>query len=146
MPADDLYKTVLLDHFHHPRNKGDLAGADLVRRGSNPRCGDEVEVGVFLDGDRIEKVRFRGRGCSLCIASASMMTEAVGGKETREARSLCESIQNWFGRGESGRLQTASDPLAALSAVREYPARRQCVLLSWEALGDAIGALESASA
>jgi nitrogen fixation NifU-like protein len=139
--ADSLYKTVLLDHFHHPRNKGDLTGADVVRRGSNPRCGDEVEVGVYGDGDRIDKVRFRGRGCSVCIASASMMTEAVGGKAKEDARRLCESVQGWFRQGAADEPQTLPAELEALSAVRGYPARRRCVLLSWEALSDAIDTL-----
>lgn len=136
--SESVYKKVLLDHFHHPRNKGDLDGADSVRRGSNPRCGDEVEVGVYFGGDGIDKVRFRGRRCSVCIASASMMTEAVSGKETGQARALCNSMQTWFGQGSGGDLQKAPEELDALSAVREYPARRRCVLLPWEALSDAI--------
>jgi nitrogen fixation NifU-like protein len=139
--VESVYKTALLDHFHRPRNKGDLDGADAVRRGSNPRCGDEVEVGVYLRGDRIDKVRFRGRGCSLCIASASMMTEAVSGKGTAQARHLCEAMQEWFGQGSGEEPETEPEELKALSAVREYPARRRCVLLSWEALSDAIAAL-----
>ena len=77
MAANTLYKEVLLEHFHQPRNKGGLQGADVLRRGSNPRCGDEIEVGLFLQGDRLERVKFRGRGCSVCIASASLMTEAL---------------------------------------------------------------------
>ena len=136
--SESVYKSVLLDHFHHPRNKGDLDGADRVCRGSNPRCGDEVEVGVFFRGNCIDKVRFRGRGCSVCIASASMMTEAVSGKETEQARHLCASMQLWFGQGSGEELRTAPEELEALSAVREYPARRRCVLLPWEALSDAI--------
>ena len=141
MAVDNLYKTVLLDHFHHPRNKGDLTGADVVCRGSNPRCGDEVEIGIYLHGDCIDKVRFRGRGCSVCIASASMMTEAVGGKRPVQVRHLCESMQSWFGQGTGVELQTATEELQALSSVRQYPARRRCVLLPWEALSDAIAAL-----
>jgi len=139
MPGENLYKSVLLDHFHHPRNKGDLSDADVVCRGSNPRCGDEVEVGVYFHDDRIDRVRFRGRGCSVCIASASMMTEAVSGKRTDEARHLYQAMRDWFGQGSGGGdLQTAPKELEPLAAVREYPARRRCVLLSWEALADAI--------
>lgn len=138
MPGQKLYKTVLLDHFHHPRNKGDLSGADILRRGSNPRCGDEVEVGVYLQGTGIGKVRFRGRGCSLCIASASMMTESVCGKTSGEVRHLCESLKAWFGQGSGEAVPALPADLEALSAVRDYPARRRCVLLSWEALSDAI--------
>jgi nitrogen fixation NifU-like protein len=142
MAAESLYKQVLLDHFHHPRNKGDLTDADAVRRGSNPRCGDEVEVGLYLKDDLLDQVRFRGRGCSVCIASASMMTEAVRGKETREARKLCEAMQGWFGQRAGERVEAGAPAgLEALGAVREYPARRRCVLLSWEALAEAIDSL-----
>ena len=140
MPAQTLYKEVLLDHFHHPRNKGDLAGADVVRRGSNPRCGDEIEVGIEVEAGRLSRVRFRGRGCSVCIASASMMTEAVTGCDAAEARALADSMRGWF----AGDVTEAVEPapsLGPLSAVRAYPARRRCVLLSWEALTDAIEAL-----
>lgn len=141
MAAENLYKSVLLDHFHHPRNKGDLSDADVVRRGSNPRCGDEVEVGVVADDGRLGQVRFRGRGCSVCIASASMMTEAVSGRSAEEARHLCEVMRVWVGDGPGDRLQATPEELEPLSAVREYPARHRCVLLPWEALADAIDAL-----
>jgi nitrogen fixation NifU-like protein len=141
MAAEGLYKEVLLDHFRHPRNKGELTGADTVRRGSNPRCGDDIEVGVFLRGDRLESVRFRGRGCSICIASSSLMTEAVTGTSLTEARHLCEAMQSWFGQGDGAQVAEPPRDLEALSAVRDYPARRRCVLLSWEALQDALAAL-----
>lgn len=141
MPAEKLYKSVLLEHFRHPRNKGDLSGADIVRRGSNPRCGDDVEIGVYLQGTRIDKVRFRGRGCSVCIASASMMSESVSGKTSEQVRHLCRAMQDWFGQGSGEAVETVPAELEALSAVREYPARQRCVLLSWEALSDAVDRL-----
>jgi nitrogen fixation NifU-like protein len=140
MSTDSLYKEVLLDHFHHPRNKGDLADAAITRRGANPRCGDEIEVGIDADAGRLTRVRFRGRGCSVCIASASMMTEAVTGLDAVDARDLTGHMRGWFGSGDAppGEPPPA---LAALTAVRAYPARRRCVLLPWEALRDAIDAL-----
>jgi nitrogen fixation NifU-like protein len=140
MAAATLYKEVLLDHFHHPRNKGDLAGAQVTRRGSNPRCGDEIEVGIDLDAGRLSRVRFRGRGCSVCIASASMMTEAVNGRIPIEARALAETMQGLFAPRDEA-LAEPPQSLEALSVVRAYPARRRCVLLPWEALADAIDAL-----
>lgn len=141
MASQGIYTDVLLEHFRHPRNKGGLAGADTVRRGNNPRCGDDIEVGLFLGGDRLESVKFRGRGCSLCIASASLMTEVVSGRNRAEARRLCEEVQSWLGQGDGARLADPPRDLEALSAVRGYPARRRCVLLPWEALSDALAAL-----
>jgi nitrogen fixation NifU-like protein len=140
MAAESLYKQVLLDHFHHPRSRGDLTGADVVRRGSNPRCGDEIEVGIEVETGRLSRVRFRGRGCSVCIASASTMTEAVAGRDAAEAQALAEKMRGWFAGDEADATEPAPS-LGPLSAVRAYPARRRCVLLSWEALGYAVEAL-----
>lgn len=139
--ADTLYKDVLLEHFHHPHNKGSLEGADVVRRGSNPHCGDDIEVGLFMHGNELEAVKFRGRGCSVCIASSSMMTEAVSGRSRSEARRLCGEMQDWFRHGDGAEVAEAPRDLEALAVVRGYPARRRCVLLPWEALSDALAAL-----
>jgi len=138
MAKNSFYKTVLMDHYRHPRNKGDLNGADVVRRGHNPRCGDDIEVGLYLQGDKLDQVKFRGRGCSVCIAAASMMSEAVTGCSRQEAHHLSEEMHDWFGKGNGSDVNQPPDDLQALSAVREYPARRRCVLLSWDALTDAL--------
>lgn len=135
---NSLYRDVLLDHYRNPRNFGDLSGTEVVARGANPRCGDEVEVGVTLDGERVREVRFRGRGCSVCIASASLMTEAVSGQTRDAAGALADEMTRWFASGGGGDVPEPPQSLAALSAVREYPARKRCVLLAWEALKDAL--------
>lgn len=132
-----IYKEVLLDHFKNPRNKGELSDADLLHRGSNPRCGDEIEVGLFLQEDSLQQVRFRGRGCSVCLASSSMMTEVVSGHSVAEVSSLCEKMKRWFSRG-SDRGDASIPGLEALSAVRDHPARHKCVMLPWEALSSAL--------
>ena len=133
-----LYRDTLLDHYRHPRNYGALDQAQSIKRGSNPLCGDDVEVGVTLRDETLASVRFRGRGCSVCIASASMMTEAVTGKPKREVLDLVREMQEWFGTGDGSAVREPPEALAALAAVREYPARRRCVLLAWEALTDAL--------
>ena len=138
-----LYKETLMQHYRHPHNRrdGELDDADVVRRGANPRCGDEIEVGLYLQGDQLREVRFRGRGCSVCIASSSMMTEAVKGRDTTAAREMCDHMRGWFAQSDGDALAPPPNDLQALSAVREYPARRRCVLLSWEALADALDAI-----
>lgn len=140
MEKDSLYKETLLKHFRQPRNRAEhsLDDADIVKRGANPRCGDEVEVGLYLDGDRIRNVKFRGRGCSVCIASSSMMTEAVSGQHPADVRGICSSMRDWFEQGDGEAVAEPPASLQALAAVREYPARRRCVLLSWEALSEAL--------
>ena len=135
-----LYQGVLKDHYLRPRNCGDLHDANVIRRGSNPRCGDDVEVGVYYEGETIRQVRFRGRGCSVCIASASLMTEAVAGKSRDAAHELTAEMKGWFSSGDGNRVPDPPETLRALSAVQDYPARRRCVLLAWEALDDALNA------
>ena len=94
-------------------------------------------------GERLQAVRFRGRGCSVCMASSSLMTEAVGGRSRSEARNLCQRMQAWFAPGEDADVAEPLPALGALAAVRGYPARRRCVLLSWEALSEALASLPS---
>lgn len=137
--AKSLYREVLLDHYRYPRNQGDLDDAAVIRRGSNPRCGDEIEVGINLSGDLLEKVQFRGRGCSICIASASLMTEAVTGIERDQAHELSNRMTEWISGAEESDKPNLSEALQALAAIRENPARRRCVLLAWEALDKAMG-------
>ena len=138
MSENSIYQKVLLDHARQPRNRGDLQDADVLMRASNPRCGDDLEIGILFDHDILHKVLFRGRGCSVCIASASLMTQVVTGKNREQASKLYQEMKAWFTVGEGNYVPQPPASLHALSAVREYPARRRCVLLAWEALHDAL--------
>lgn len=133
MNANTVYKDILMDHYRHPRNCSDVSQSDVVHRGSNPRCGDELKVGVSFDNEILREVRFQGRGCSVCIASASMMTESVTGLSRDDTLRLFEEMKAWFDEKE-GCVSAPPESLRALDALREYPARRRCVLLAWEAL------------
>ena len=81
MDLKELYRDVILDHNKRPRNFGRLDPADAQADGHNPLCGDRLSVFVKMDGDRIEDLRFEGKGCAISTASASLMTEAVKGKD-----------------------------------------------------------------
>lgn len=138
MNNQSVYKEVLLDHFHNPRNKGDLEGMAMVKRGNNPRCGDEIEVGVNCDDLILTSVRFRGRGCSVCLASASIMTESTSGLERQQAQQLTQQMQHWFDDKNSD--PPDNNALAALSSLRQHSARKKCVLLAWVALDEILNA------
>ena len=140
MSNDSVYKEVLLDHFHNPRNKGKLDDMDIVRRGSNPRCGDEIEVGIACANGVLETVRFRGRGCSICLASASMMTECTSGLKLQQARQLVTRLQQWF--SNTNNEMPPNENLAALGTIRQHPARKKCVLLAWQALDETLDGIE----
>jgi nitrogen fixation NifU-like protein len=128
---DDLYREVILDHYAHPRNRGRLDPADIAVEGANPLCGDELAVFVRLRDDRVEDVRFEGRGCSISQASASMMTEAIKGKTLTEVRGLIGAFKDMMhGRDPSPEI----GDLAALQGVRKFPVRIKCATLAWVAL------------
>jgi nitrogen fixation NifU-like protein len=139
-----IYKDVLIDHSRHPRNFGNLAGMGTVHRGRNPLCGDDVEVGINVENERLTSVRFRGRACAICIASASVMTGMAGGKSLAEALDVVAFVHRWMS-ADGGQMQ-APEPLEPLSSVRGLPSRRSCVLLAWDALADAVNECSDARA
>ena len=137
---DALYQELLLDHYRRPRNKGALVGATSSADGHNPLCGDEVNVAVRVDGDRVAEVKFTGKGCAISQASASVMTGLVAGKTPAE-------IDEIFGRFHdlvSGKLSPAESDkslgqMAAFAGVSRYPTRVKCATMSWHTLRKALG-------
>lgn len=83
-----VYKETILDHYRHPRNFGELPNANARAREANVICGDTIEMQLRLHGKKIEDVSFRGQGCAISIASASMLTEQVKGRSTSEIMKL----------------------------------------------------------
>ena len=137
MDLKDLYRDVILDHNKHPRNFGRLEHPDAHADGHNPLCGDRLSVFVKLDGDRIEDLRFEGKGCAISTASASLMTEAVKGKDKAAVSQLFEKIHSLLTQQDA--VPGAElGKLAALSGVREYPSRVKCASLCWHTLNAAL--------
>jgi nitrogen fixation NifU-like protein len=106
-----MYSPQLLDHFEHPRNAGELAGADARVRVENPACGDILELSIRLVGGRIDAVRFLAKGCVPAMACGSLITEMVAGKTVAEA----EAIQREAIVREIGGLPSASGHAAQLA-------------------------------
>ena len=137
MDLKELYRDVILDHNRRPRNFGRIEPCDSLAEGHNPLCGDRLTVWLRLKDERIEDVRFEGKGCAISTASASLMTEAVKGKDIRAVNEL-------YGRVHSLLTQqdvvpdAALGKLAALSGVREFPARVKCASLCWHTLNAAL--------
>jgi len=136
MELADLYRDVILDHNRAPRNFGPLEHANALAEGFNPLCGDQLTVRLDLADDRIENIRFEGQGCAISTASASLMTEAVKGKTREEALALFDRVHRLL----TDDAADAEDlgKLAALSGVREYPARVKCASLCWHTLASAL--------
>jgi nitrogen fixation NifU-like protein len=143
MDLNDLYRDVILDHNRRPRNFGALDPADASAEGFNPMCGDRLTLRLRMADDRIEEIRFEGQGCAISTASASLMTEAVKGKTRAQALRLFENIHSLL-TDEAATGGEELGKLAALSGVREYPARVKCASLCWHTLASALHAAGTA--
>jgi nitrogen fixation NifU-like protein len=137
MDLKELYRDVILDHNRQPRNFGRLEGADGRAEGHNPLCGDRLSVFVRLDGERVADIRFEGSGCAISTASASLMTEAVKGKDRAQVHELFDKVHALLTRHDAA-PDTSLGKLAALSGVREFPARVKCASLCWHTLNAAL--------
>lgn len=136
--AEQLYQEMVVEHKRAPRHFGRLPAPTHEARGRNPQCGDDVQVQLRLEDGRVSDIAFDGQGCAICIASTSMMTEAVLGRDVETARAL----QKRFRAVLTGQAEPeAADlgKLVSLAGVRRYPSRIKCALLGWHALMHAIG-------
>jgi nitrogen fixation NifU-like protein len=111
-----LYSDILLDHFRHPRNYGSLNSPDISYESFNPICGDRIRIELKLNNTIVAEARFKGDGCAISTAAASLLTELVIGASIREVTEISD------------------DQLIALLQSDIQPARRQCALLPLEAL------------
>ncbi len=137
MELNDLYRDVILDHNRRPRNFGGLDPADASVEGFNPMCGDRLTVRLKLDDGKISDIRFEGQGCAISTASASLMTEAVKGCTRDEALRLFERVHQLL-TDDAAPPGEELGKLAALSGVKEYPARVKCASLCWHTLASAL--------
>ncbi|AVP58019.1 Fe-S cluster assembly sulfur transfer protein SufU [Pulveribacter suum] len=134
---NDLYQEVVLEHKRAPRNYGPLPHPTHQAEGTNPSCGDRVAVQLQLAGERVEDIRFTGQGCAICMASTSMMTEAVKGRDIAAAQALQQHFRAVL-TGEEEPDEAPLGKLVSLAGVRRYPSRIKCALLGWHALMHAI--------
>ncbi len=116
----DMYQQQILDHYKHPRNFSVLENATHHAHVANPLCGDELDMYLNVEGDRLTDVTFQGRGCTIAVASASMLTELLRTKTLAEANAL------------------TNDDVIKLLGVPVNPARLKCATLSLEALQQAL--------
>ena len=138
MDLKELYRDVILDHNKRPRNFGPLAPADASADGHNPLCGDRLTVYLQLDDGRVRDVHFDGKGCAISVASASLMTEAVKGKDRGEIARLFADVHATL-TGTMAEPPASLGKLAALAGVREFPSRVKCASLCWHTLNAALG-------
>lgn len=115
--SDDIYREIILDHYRNPRNKGKLSDADVTIHDSNPLCGDEIDIHLKVEENKIKDIKFEGRGCAISQASASMLTEMILNKPLSSVKNI-----------------TKDDILENIGLMNLGPARIKCALLSLKVL------------
>ena len=137
---DQLYQEIIVEHYKEPRNFEKLPEFDFESEGYHPMCGARVNVQVKLGSDsKLERVCFQGEGCSICLASASMMTEEVEEKPLLE---VFQKIKDFRALMQGENPPDLDGDIESLKGVRRFPVRIKCALLAWTTLK---GALESKS-
>ena len=136
---NDLYQEVILDHNKNPRNFREIETATNTADGNNPLCGDALRVYVSMEDDKVADVAFKGSGCAISKASASMMTQTVKGKSKEEAETLFHEFQQMVtGELDTERDENSLGRLKIFAGVLEFPARVKCASLSWHTLHAAL--------
>jgi nitrogen fixation NifU-like protein len=132
-----MYQEALLAHHRAPHNRRAMPEATGAATHRNPVCGDEIRVMVRLDGARLVDVAFTGRGCSIATASASMMTDAVKGRDGEEALAVADAVDRMLTGADEGALPASLTPLLG---VAPFAGRHGCARMPWQALREALAA------
>lgn len=133
----DLYQEVILDHSKNPRNFREPEKCTRRVNGHNPLCGDRLTVFLTLEDGVVKDVSFKGTGCAISTAAASMMTEVLQGKTEAEAEVIFEKYHEML-TGDSETPPDDMGKLAVFSGVREFPIRVKCATLAWHTVRAAL--------
>ena len=135
MTKPSIYRDLLLEHARHPNNCGRLESPDLRATAFNPLCGDELELTLALSEDIIQDCKTKVRGCSICQASASMMSDLILTKTLQEAEKISKEFTESLSK-ENEVISESLDSLRPLIALKKHRSRIKCMKLAWDALED----------
>ena len=143
MNLKELYQEIILEHGKNPRNLGKTENFNKDAKGNNPLCGDNVHIYLKLnDNNKVEDISFEGNGCAITMASASIMTDLVRGKEEKEVKEIVTDFLDMIKEKDELNTQLLSEDektkLMCLSGVKQYPMRVKCATLSWHTLTSAM--------
>lgn len=136
---DDLYRDIILEHSTHPPHRGKMANPTHYDEGINASCGDEVEIFLQVRDGVIQDIKYEGVGCTICMASASMLTQLLRGKQVGSAQEFYQAFKAWITARDPKAPTVDLEDLEALGGVRNYPLRLKCALLAWETFAAAMG-------
>jgi nitrogen fixation NifU-like protein len=133
--SDDLYRETILDHYHHPRHRGKIEEPGVTIEGVNPLCGDELTLYLNVKDGTVEDLKIEAKGCSISMASGSMMSEAVHGQPVEQVKHVVDLFkQMMLDKNKEVELPEELEDLEALQGVKKYPVRIKCALLPWNTL------------
>ena len=143
MNLKELYQEIILEHGKNPRNFGKTHEFNKDAKGHNPLCGDNVHIYLKLNGQKIvEDISFKGSGCAISMASASIMTDLIKGKNEHEAKEIVEDFLGMIKENPDLKSEYLKEDektkLMCLSGVKQYPMRVKCATLSWHTLVSAM--------
>jgi len=143
MKLKELYQEIILDHGRNPRNLGKFENFNKDAKGHNPLCGDKVHLFLKLDEDKkIQDISFEGEGCAISMASASIMTDLMKGKNEKEVKEIVSKFLDMIKEKDDINTNLLKDDektkLMSLGGVKNYPMRVKCATLSWHALSSAL--------
>ena len=131
---DQLYRSVIMDHYKNPRNKGSLDENSVTIDMNNPTCGDRIHLTLKLEDGVVQDAKFDGEGCSISMSSASMMTQIIKGKKLDEALELADIFSKMMLGEEFDDEKYDLGDVEALQGVAKFPARIKCATLAWKAM------------
>mgnify|MGYP001268014942 CR=1 FL=1 len=143
MNLKELYQEIILDHGKNPRNLGKFDNYNKDAKGHNPLCGDNVHIFLRLnENKKVEDIAFEGSGCAISMASASIMTDMIRGKEEKEVKEIISDFLGMIKEKNSLENKILKDDdktkLMSLSGVKQFPMRVKCATLSWHTLTSAL--------
>jgi len=135
---DQLYRSVIMDHYKNPRNKGVIEESSITIDMNNPTCGDVIHLTLQIDDGIVQNAKFEGDGCSISMASASMMTQIVKGKKVDDALKAATIFSDMMlGKDVDDSIDLGD--IEALAGVAKFPARIKCATLAWKAMEKGVG-------
>jgi|TARA_B110000914_G_scaffold214857_1_gene218166 nitrogen fixation NifU-like protein len=143
MELKELYQEIILDHGKNPRNKGKCADYNHDAKAHNPLCGDKVHIYLKLDKEKkIVDLSFEGEGCAISLASASILTDTLKGKDLSFTKKMSEDFLNMIKSKTKITLNSLTEDqittITSLSGVQEFPMRVKCATMVWHTLLSAL--------
>ena len=143
MNLKELYQEIILDHGKNPRNLRKSENFNKDAKGHNPLCGDNVHIFLKLDENKkIEDISFEGSGCAISMASASIMTELLSGKNENQTKEIVSDFLETIKKKDILETKNLNEnektKLMCLSGVKKYPMRVKCATLAWHTLTSAV--------